>query len=51
MKLWTSEYQIIIGKAPKKKYGFFRLLLDLFLTILSGGVWLLWLLIRYLRNH
>ena len=34
----------------KKKRGFFGLLIDLLLTIITGGLWLVWLLIRYLRN-
>jgi hypothetical protein len=51
MKLWTSEYEIHIGKPKKKHYGFFHILFDFILTILTGGLWLIWLLIRYLRNH
>lgn len=48
--MWRkSSYTLSIGK-PKKKYGFFRLLLDLILTLLTGGLWLLWLIIRFLRN-
>jgi hypothetical protein len=50
MKLWTSEYRIQFGK-PKKKYGFWHLLLDFILVLATGGLWLLWLIIRYLRNH
>lgn len=34
----------------KKKRGFFGLLVDLLLTILTGGLWLIWLLIKFLRN-
>lgn len=33
-----------------KKRGFFGLLLDFILTILTGGLWLIWLIIKYLRN-
>lgn len=33
-----------------KKRGTFGLLVDFVLTILTGGLWLIWLLIRYLRN-
>lgn len=33
-----------------KKRGFFGLLLDLVLTIVTGGLWLVWILIQYLRN-
>ena len=33
-----------------KKRSTIGLLLDLVLTILTGGLWLIWLLIRYLRQ-
>ena len=35
----------------KKKRGFGGLVIDFILTILTGGLWLIWLLIKYLRNH
>ena len=34
----------------KKHYGCLHLLLDFVLVILTGGLWLLWILIRYLRS-
>lgn len=34
-----------------KKRGFFGLLLDFILTLVTGGLWLIWILIRYLRNN
>ena len=34
-----------------KKRGFFGLLLDFILTLATGGLWLVWILIRYLRNN
>lgn len=33
-----------------KKRGTFGLILDLILTICTGGLWLIWIIIRYLRN-
>lgn len=33
-----------------KKRGFGGLLFDLVMTVLTGGIWLVWLLIKYLRN-
>jgi len=27
------------------------ILFDLIMTILTGGLWLIWVLIRYLRTH
>lgn len=35
----------------KKKRGTFGLIVDFLLTIFTGGLWLIWLLIKYLRNH
>lgn len=34
----------------KKKRGLFGLILDFILVICTGGLWLIWILIRYLRN-
>lgn len=33
-----------------KKRGFFGLLLDFILVFATGGLWLIWILIRYLRR-
>ena len=33
-----------------KKRSTFGLIVDFILTILTGGLWLIWILIRYLRN-
>ena len=33
-----------------KKRGTLGLLIDFVLTLSTGGLWLLWILIRYLRN-
>ena len=32
----------------KKKRGFWGLLLDFILVIMTGGLWLVWIIIRYL---
>lgn len=34
-----------------KKRGTFGIILDVILTICTGGLWLLWIFIRYLRNN
>lgn len=36
--------------ARRRKYGLARLILDLVLTCLSGGLWLIWIVICFLRN-
>ena len=33
------------------KRGFFGLLFDFILTLATGGLWLVWILIRYLRSN
>lgn len=40
-------YQIV----AKKSYGFWHLLFDFTMTILTCGLWLLWILIKYLRTN
>lgn len=35
----------------KKKYGLLRFLLDLFLTAITGGLWLVYLLFKLMRTH
>jgi len=35
----------------RKRYGFFHLVLDLFLTLITGGLWFLWIVIRFLRSN
>jgi hypothetical protein len=34
-----------------KKRSTFGILLDFILVLLTGGLWLIWILIRYLRNN
>ena len=35
----------------KKKYGFGRLMFDFFMTIITGGAWLIWVAVKYMRTH
>lgn len=35
----------------RKQYGLAHLLFDFTLTILTGGLWLIWIFIRYLRSN
>jgi hypothetical protein len=34
----------------RKRRSCFGLVIDLILTLATGGLWLVWLLIKYLRN-
>ena len=38
------------GVTIMKKRGLFGLIVDFILVLLTGGLWLIWILIRYLRN-
>lgn len=37
--------------SPRRKYGVLNALIDITLTFLTGGLWLIWIIIRYLRTH
>ena len=34
-----------------KNYGFLNALFDIFMTIITGGLWIIWIVIKYLRTH
>jgi hypothetical protein len=36
---------------PPKRYGFWHLLFDFTMTLLTCGLWLLWILIKFLRSN
>lgn len=35
----------------KKKYTLMHALFDLIMIVLTGGLWLIYVLVRYLRTH
>lgn len=37
--------------ARRKQYRFLNLLFDFFMTVITGGLWLIWVLVKYLRTH
>jgi hypothetical protein len=36
---------------PQKKYGLLNFALDLVLTVFTGGLWLIWIFVREMRNR
>lgn len=40
-----------MSKGGKKKRSTAVLILDMILTLCTGEIWLIWILIRYLRNN
>jgi len=35
----------------RKKYGFFNFVVDALLTFITGGLWLIWIFVREMRNR
>lgn len=35
----------------QKRYGLFRFLWDLFMIFITGGLWLIWIFVREMRNR
>lgn len=44
-----SNQRIFIVNQPKH-YGFFKFLFDATLTVLTGGLWLIWIFVREMRK-
>lgn len=34
-----------------KPYTFGRAIFDIFMTVITGGLWLIWILIKFFRTH
>lgn len=43
--------KVVYILVEKKRYGFWHFMLDLFLINITGGLWFLWILIRFLRSN
>lgn len=41
----------VINCEPRKKYGFFKFLFDVGMTILTCGFWLIWVFVREMRGR
>lgn len=35
----------------KPRYGFWKFMGDVFMTIITGGLWLIWIFVREMRNR
>ncbi len=35
----------------KRRYGFWNFIGDVLLTLLTGGLWLIWIFVREMRNR
>lgn len=41
----------MIVLAPRKRYGFFNFTVDVVMCIITGGLWLIWIFAREMRNR
>jgi hypothetical protein len=52
--LWfdgDAPRQPIYYVQPRRTYGFFRFMWDLFLICITGGFWLIWIFVREMRRR
>lgn len=42
--------RIYMGTA-RKKYGFFNFVFDCILTVITGGLWVIWIFVREMRKR
>jgi hypothetical protein len=35
----------------RKSYGFWKFMGDILMTLLTGGLWLIWIFVREMRNR
>jgi hypothetical protein len=45
-----NSYPVYVVR-PRRKYGFFRFLGDIFMTVLTSGFWLIWIFVREMRKR
>lgn len=38
-------------RPPRRKYGFGQFVLDVTMTLVTGGIWLIWIFCREMRNR
>lgn len=41
----------VVYCSPRRRYGFFHFLWDVFMTFLTCGLWLIWIFVREMRNR
>ena len=39
------------NRCSRRKYGILNFLLDVFLFFITGGLWLIWIFVREMRNR
>lgn len=49
--IYKGEIMSVVYVNERKRYGFFRFFIDATLTILTGGLWLIWIFVREMRKR
>lgn len=47
----NNETHVHYHVDKRKKYTFLHLLFDFVMTMLTGGLWLIWIFIRFMRSN
>jgi len=50
-KTYSLIEGIVFSRGGIMNYGFFKFILDVTLTCLTGGLWLIWIFIREMRRR
>lgn len=40
-----------MSRRTRRRYGLFRFLFDVFMVTITGGLWLIWIFVREMRNR
>ena len=43
--------RLYLQTAPPRRYGFFKFCGDIFMTAITGGLWLIWVFVREMRRR
>jgi hypothetical protein len=44
------RYTDYVYARPARRYGFWRFLLDCILVVATGGLWIIWIIVREIRE-
>lgn len=52
-ELWRDDhmYSNRFYVNPRKSYGFWKFMGDIFMTIVTSGLWLIWIFVREMRGR
>ena len=51
MKMYYEECHPYVFIAPRRRYGFFSFIFDIFMIVITCGLWIIWIFVREMRNR